>query len=296
MWTNENRARYDRSKLRYPSDVTDAEWALVEPLIPHAKRGGGKRTVEMRAVVNGLMFVLSTGCQWRAILKDLPPKSTVYGYFDLWTYDGTLDRIHHALYVKCREAAGREASPTAAVIDSQSVKSAEKGGACIDPHGYDAGKKIKGKKRHILVDTIGLLFHALVHPADVQDRDGGVLVLRTMFGKFPFLQKLFADGGYQDPQFRDAQKKSLPFVDTELVKRSDAAKGFEVLPRRWVVERTFSWLGRCRRLAKDFENLNRKGSCPLERCSSGARSRGAEAVGRRAARPSAAGRSSAVLR
>ncbi len=103
-----------------------------------------------------------------------------------------------------------------------------------------------------------MLLHALVHPADIQDRDGGVLVLRTMFGKFPFLQKLFADGGYQGPQFGDAQKKALPFVDTEIVKRSDAAKGFEALPRRWVVERTFSWLGRCRRLAKDFENLNRK--------------------------------------
>ena len=129
MWTNENRARYDRSNLRYPSDVTDAEWGLVGPLIPPGKRGGGKRRVNMREVVNGLMYVLSTGCQWRAIPKDLPPKSTVDGYFDLWTYDGTLDRIHHALYVKCREAAGREASPTAAVIDSQSVKSAEKGGA-----------------------------------------------------------------------------------------------------------------------------------------------------------------------
>jgi transposase len=129
MWTNENRARYDRNKLRYPSDVADAEWGLIEPLIPAGKRGGGKRTANIREVVNGLMYVLSTGCQWRAIPKDLPPKSTVYGYFDLWTYDGTLDRIHHTLYVKCREAAGREASPTAAVIDSQSVKSAEKGGA-----------------------------------------------------------------------------------------------------------------------------------------------------------------------
>ncbi|WP_425272287.1 IS5 family transposase [Methylocystis parvus] len=258
MWTNENRARYDRSKLRYPSDVTDAEWALVGPLIPPGKRGGGKRTVEMRSIVDGLMYVLSTGCQWRAIPKDLPPKSTIHGYFDLWTYDGTLDRIHHALYVKCREAAGREASPTAAVIDSQSVKSAEKGGIASIRMATMPGKKIKGKKRRILVDTIGLLLHALVHPADIQDRDGGVLVLRTMFGKFPFLQKLFADGGYQGPQFRDAQKKALPFVDTEIVKRSDAVKGFEVLPRRWVVERTFSWLGRCRRLAKDFENLNRK--------------------------------------
>ena len=115
--------------MRYPSDVTDPEWAHIEPLIPPARRGGGKRTVDLREVVNGLMYVLSTGCQWRAIPKDLPAKSTVYGYFDLWTYDGTLDRIHHALYVTCREAAGREASPTAAVIDSQSVKSAEKGGA-----------------------------------------------------------------------------------------------------------------------------------------------------------------------
>ena len=129
MWTIGNRGRYDRSKLRYPSDLTDEEWALVEPMIPPAKRGGGKRTVDMREVVNGLMFVLSTGCQWRAMPKDLPPKSTVHGYFDLWDYDGTLRRIHHTLYVQCREAAGREASPTAAIIDSQSVKGAEKGGA-----------------------------------------------------------------------------------------------------------------------------------------------------------------------
>ncbi len=129
MWTDENRAFYDRSKLRYPSDLTDEEWALIEPLLPPAKRGGGKRTVVMRHVVNGLMYVLSTGCQWRAIPKDLPPRSTVHGYFDLWNWDGTLDRIHHALYVRCREKAEREASPTAAIIDSQSVKSAEKGGA-----------------------------------------------------------------------------------------------------------------------------------------------------------------------
>ncbi len=128
MWTNENRRRYDRGKLRYPSDVTDEEWAIIAPIIPPAKRGGGKRTVNIREVVNGLMYVLSSGCQWRAIPKDLPPRSTVNGYFSLWDYDGTLDRIHHALYVKCRDQAEREASPTAAIIDSQSVKSAEKGG------------------------------------------------------------------------------------------------------------------------------------------------------------------------
>ena len=128
MWTNENRARYDRSALRYPSDLTEAEWGYVKPLIPPARRGGNRRHVDVREVVNGLMYVLSTGCQWRAIPKDLPPRSTVYEYFDLWSWDGTLDRIHDALYVKCREAALREASPTAAIIDSQSVKSAEKGG------------------------------------------------------------------------------------------------------------------------------------------------------------------------
>ena len=127
MWTTENRHRYDRDKLRYPSDLTDAEWHLIKPLIPPAKRGGGKRTVNMREVVNGVMYVLSTGCQWRYIPKDLPPRSTVNGYFCLWGWDGTLEKIHHALYVKCREQAEREASPTACVIDSQSVKSAEKG-------------------------------------------------------------------------------------------------------------------------------------------------------------------------
>ena len=129
MWSNENRARYDRRRLRDPSDLTDAEWAHVEPLIPPAKRGGNRRHVEVREVVNGLMYILNTGCQWRAIPKDLPPRSTLHDDFDLWSWDGTLERIHAALYVKCREAAAREASPTAAIIDSQSVKSAEKGGS-----------------------------------------------------------------------------------------------------------------------------------------------------------------------
>ncbi len=131
MWTVENRARYDRSKLRYPSDLTDAEWALVEPLIPPAKRGGNKRTVDMREVVNGLMYILSTGCQWAALPKDLASRSTVHEYLCRWDWDGTLERIHHALYVQCRELAGREASPTVGIIDSQSVKSAEKGGPAL---------------------------------------------------------------------------------------------------------------------------------------------------------------------
>ena len=128
MWTTKNRRLYDRSHLRYPSDLTGAEWELVAALIGPAKRGGNKRRVDVREVMNGIMYILSTGCQWRAIPKDLPPRSTLFDYLDLWSYDGTLDRIHHALYVECREQGEREASPTAAIIDSQSVKSAEKGG------------------------------------------------------------------------------------------------------------------------------------------------------------------------
>ncbi len=128
MWTNENRARYDRSHQRYPSDLTDAEWQLIAPLIPPARRGGNKRTVDLRRVLNGIMYVLSTGCQWRYLPQDLPPKSTVFHYFDLWNFDGTLLAIHDALFALCREQAGRETGPTLAIIDSQSVKSAEKGG------------------------------------------------------------------------------------------------------------------------------------------------------------------------
>ena len=131
MWTTKNRATYNRDRLRYPSDLTDEEWAHIEPEIPPGKRGGGKRRVDLRAVMNGIMYVLSTGCQWRYIPKDLPPRSTVNGYFGLWSYDGTLDRIHRALYIKCREEVEREASPTACIIDSQSVKSAEKGGPSL---------------------------------------------------------------------------------------------------------------------------------------------------------------------
>ncbi len=145
MWTQANRARYDRSKLRYPSDLTDDEWALVRPVIPPAKRGGNKRTVDVREVVNGLMYILSTGCQWAQILKDLPARSTVNHYFCRWTYDGTLDRLHHVLYQRCRELAGRQASPTAAIIDSQSVKSAEKGGSIATRRALMQARKSKAR-------------------------------------------------------------------------------------------------------------------------------------------------------
>src|SRR3954464_10889569 len=224
MWTNENRGRYDRSRLRYPSDLTDDEWNLVECLIPPGKRGGDKRTVIMREVVNGLMYILSTGCQWRAIPKDLPPRSTLYDYFDLWSWDGTLDRIHHELYVKCREAVAREASPTAAVIDSQSVKSAEKGGRRSIRRVTTRERRSRARSGIFSSTPTGLLIHAIVHAADIQDRDGGALVMTTMFGLYPFLLKLYADGGYQGPVFRRAVSKMVAQVNVEIVKRSDAPR------------------------------------------------------------------------
>ena len=145
MWTSENRCRYDRRHLRYESDLTETEWSEVGPLIPPAKRGGNKRTVDIRQVTNGVMYILSTGCQWRAIPKDLPPRSTVHDYFDLWSWDGTLDRMHATLYVKCREQALREASPTAAILDSQSVKSAEKGGRRLTRRGSTPARRSRAR-------------------------------------------------------------------------------------------------------------------------------------------------------
>jgi len=145
MWTSENRARYERDKLRYPSDLTDEEWSLIGPLIPPSKHGGRHRKVDLREIVNGLMYVLSTGCQWRYVPKDLPPKSTLHDYLGLWNWDGTLEKMHHALYVKCREQMGREASPTACVIDSQSIKSAEKGGPASTRTAMTRARRSRGR-------------------------------------------------------------------------------------------------------------------------------------------------------
>ena len=254
MWTDENRKDYERKGLRYPSDMTDAEWALIAPLIPPEKRHGRRREVVIREVVNAIFYVLSTGCQWRFLPKDLPPRSTVHDYFKLWEWDGTLERIHFTLFVQVRELAGKEASPTAAIIDSQSVKSAERGGAEIDPIGYDAGRKVKGIKRHILVDTLGMMLIGQIQSASVQDRDGALPVLAEARRLFPFIDKIFADGGYQGEATAVAR---IGHWELEIVKRSDTAKGFIVLPKRWIIERTFGWLGRCRRLSKHFENLTK---------------------------------------
>jgi transposase len=248
MWTEITRPQYLRKGLRYASDVTEAEWRMIEPRLPAPRRLGRPRKTALLAVVNALFYIARTGCQWRMLPGDFPHYSTVQRYFYAWRDDGTLQRINFELLLQARETAGREPSPSAGVIDSQSVKTTESGGPC----GYDAGKKVKGRKRHILTDTLGLLVDAAIHPADVQDRDGAVLVIQDLYDLFPWLRHLFADGAYAGQKLRDALAKFGNWT-VQIVRRSDQAAGFAIIPRRWVVERTFAWLNRNRRLAKDFE-------------------------------------------
>ena len=232
----------------YQSNLTDAQWALLKPMLPRPKKLGRPPT-DRRRIIDPILYVLKGGIQWRLLPERFPPRKTVYHVFHKWSRDNTWEALNARLRALVRKGANKRCRPTAAILDSQSVKSDPHGG-CV---GYDAGKKIKGRKRHLLVDTMGLLLGVEITAANTPERKGALALLGRVLKWFTWLRKMWVDGGYTGDDFAKSVKEFRPLLDVEVVKRSDDQKGFKVLHRRWVVERTFGWLMRHRRLVRDYE-------------------------------------------
>ncbi len=240
-----------RDPRRYDTDVTDEQWAWLEGLLPPPSKDGPKERHPRREIVNAILYVVRTGCAWRHLPSDFPPWQTVFRYFSRWRREGVVQQVHDRLRDAVRDAEGRDPMASAGIVDAQSVKGSDTVGAAT--RGFDAGKKVNGRKRHIVVDTLGLLIVVMVTAASVQDRDGGRRVLAKARMAMPSIARVWADGGYAGKLVRFAL--SALRITVEIVKKNDGQRTFQVLPRRWVVERTLSWISRCRRLDHDYERL-----------------------------------------
>ena len=234
----------------YPSDLTDSEWQMLRPLLPPPAKRGRPRERDLRQMLDGIFYLLRSGCAWRMLPKEFGPWSTVHDYYRRWRLQGVWEKINHTLRQQVRQMAGKEVEPTGAILDSQTIKTGDQ--ACAS--GYDAGKKVEGRKRHVVVDTLGLLLSVMVGPANVQDRDGARPLLCAVLQRCRSLQKIWADGGYAGALVEWFREQMGPrHCVLEIVKRLGDKTGFYVLPKRWIVERTLSWLVKSRRLARDYE-------------------------------------------